>query len=136
MAHVTIARNFDPRLPMPATTEAVKMSAERRVMQNARTSDDPLLGSRHWWSRLASVEAAAIAGIICAVGWSIGLRGLLGGPAIDATDAEIIRYYSEPDAGRPAPTIYVFPAWIALVSIVLLIRRPPRGFALDTSDAE
>ena len=28
-----------------------------------------------------------------------------------------------------APTIYLFPAWIALVSIVLLIRRPLRDTA-------
>jgi hypothetical protein len=237
-------------------------------MQSARTTDEPLLG-KHWWSGLASVEAAAVAGLICAVCWSIGLRGLLGGPALDATDAEIVRYYSDPSAGSTAlthlqivgagtlaflwfigvvrsrigeveprlfgtvflgggillaglvfvgasalaapsalleiggktpdpgaasmsrafaatvlsvfaprvtalvmlstaslgrttralppwlvvvtyivgvgelvnvtvsqPTIYVFPAWIALVSIVLLVRRPPRGFALDTSPRE
>ncbi len=29
------------------------------------------------------------------------------------------------------PTVYVVPAWIALVSIVLLVRRPPQGFELD-----
>ncbi len=28
------------------------------------------------------------------------------------------------------PTVYVFPAWIALVSIVLLIRRPSHGLGL------
>ena len=27
-------------------------------------------------------------------------------------------------------TIYVVPAWVALVSIVLLVRRPPHGFDL------
>ena len=31
------------------------------------------------------------------------------------------------------PTIYVFAAWIALVSVVLLVRRPPRGFELTQS---
>lgn len=30
-----------------------------------------------------------------------------------------------------APTVYVVPAWTALVSIVLLDRRPPQGFELD-----
>jgi hypothetical protein len=29
------------------------------------------------------------------------------------------------------PTVYAVPAWIALVSIVLLVRRPPRGFDLE-----
>jgi hypothetical protein len=29
------------------------------------------------------------------------------------------------------PTIYVMPAWIALVSVVLLVRRPPHGFELE-----
>jgi hypothetical protein len=52
---------------------------------------------RRWRTRLASVEAAAIAGIICAVGWSVGLRGLLATPAIDASDAEITRYYATAD---------------------------------------
>jgi hypothetical protein len=28
------------------------------------------------------------------------------------------------------PTVYVFPAWMALVSVVLLVRRPPHGFEL------
>ena len=46
---------------------------------------DPLLGTRRR-ERLGSVEAAAVAGIVCAVGWSIGLRGLLAAPGVDATD--------------------------------------------------
>ena len=29
------------------------------------------------------------------------------------------------------PTIYVMPAWIALVSVVVLVRRPPHAFELD-----
>jgi hypothetical protein len=33
------------------------------------------------------------------------------------------------------PTVYVMPAWIALVSIVLLVRRPPHGFELETNPA-
>jgi len=31
------------------------------------------------------------------------------------------------------PTIYVVPAWVAVVSIVLLVRRPPHGFDLEPS---
>ncbi len=46
--------------------------------------------------RFASVEAAAIAGIICAVGWSLSLRGLLASPDIGASDAEIDDFYSDP----------------------------------------
>jgi hypothetical protein len=33
------------------------------------------------------------------------------------------------------PTVYAVPAWIALVSIVLLVRRPPHGFDL-VADSE
>jgi drug/metabolite transporter (DMT)-like permease len=29
------------------------------------------------------------------------------------------------------PIVYLVPAWIALVSIVLLVRRPPQGFELE-----
>lgn len=58
--------------------------------------------SRRWRRRLASVEAAAVAGIICAVGWSVGLGVLLKGPAPGASDAEIERFYSGPDVGRDA----------------------------------
>ena len=31
------------------------------------------------------------------------------------------------------PIVYLMPAWIALVSIVLLVRRPPHGFELETT---
>lgn len=44
---------------------------------------------------LASVEAAAVAGIVCAAGWSIGLRGLLATPAIDAAPEEIRSFYAD-----------------------------------------
>ena len=33
------------------------------------------------------------------------------------------------------PTMFVFPAWIGLVSVVLLVRTPPRGLALATPTA-
>jgi len=61
---------------------------------------DPLVGSRRWRSRLASIEAAAIAGVVCAIGWSLGMRGLLQTPAVDATDAEIMSFYADDNAGR------------------------------------
>ena len=34
------------------------------------------------------------------------------------------------------PYIYVFPSWIALVSVVLLVRPPPHGLALDRGSEE
>ena len=49
--------------------------------------------------RLGSIEAAALAGIVCAVAWSVSLRGLLAAPPIDATANDIARYYGNPDAG-------------------------------------
>jgi len=63
---------------------------------------DPLLGSRRLRRRFASIQAAAIAGIICAAGWSLSLRGLLASPDTDAPDAEIIRFYADPTARPPA----------------------------------
>ena len=46
---------------------------------------EPLMPSRRWRRRLASVEAAAIAGILCAVGWSVALWGLLSPLSLDAS---------------------------------------------------
>lgn len=57
---------------------------------------------RRWRARLASVEAAAIAGILCAAGWLLGLGILLASPVAGAGDAEIRRFYSGPDVGRDA----------------------------------
>ncbi|MFZ4519259.1 MAG: hypothetical protein ACOYOP_12775 [Microthrixaceae bacterium] len=53
-------------------------------------------------SRLASIEAAAVAGIVCAAGWSLSLRGLLATPDLGATDREITRFYSDPSNGTAA----------------------------------
>jgi hypothetical protein len=63
---------------------------------------DPLIGSRRVRRRLLSIEAAAIAGIVCAVGWSLSLRGLLGSPGIGASDAEIREYYADVSNGTAA----------------------------------
>jgi hypothetical protein len=43
-----------------------------------------------------SIEAAAVAGIVCAVGWTLALRGLLGAPGLGAPNAEIDEYYGDP----------------------------------------
>ena len=57
--------------------------------------DDPLFGPNRLRSRVASIEAAAVAGIICAIGWSLSLWGLLAAPGIGASDREINRYYAD-----------------------------------------
>lgn len=63
---------------------------------------DPLIGSRRIRRRLASIEAAAIAGIVCAVGWALSLGQLLRAPGIGAGDAEILEYYGDPSNGTAA----------------------------------
>jgi len=95
---------------------------------------DPLLGARRR-QRLGSVEAAAVAGIVCAVGWSIGLRGLLAAPGVEATDLEIARFYRAPDAGRNAVILLqvVVIATIAFLWFVGVVRgrlgeREPKLF--------
>jgi hypothetical protein len=55
-----------------------------------------------WRRRFASIEAAALAGIVCAVGWSVSFRGLLAGPSITASPAEIARHYAAPGTGLDA----------------------------------
>jgi uncharacterized membrane protein len=65
-------------------------------------SDDPLFAPNRRRSRLASIEAAAIAGIICAIGWSLSLRGLLSAPGIGAADREIAEYYRDPSNSTAA----------------------------------
>jgi hypothetical protein len=62
---------------------------------SALEASDPLFPRQGWRGRLSSIEAAAIAGIVCAAGWSLGLRGLLSAPGIGADAAEIDRYYAE-----------------------------------------
>jgi hypothetical protein len=63
---------------------------------------DPLIASRRIRHRMVSIEAAAIAGIVCAVGWSLALRGLLSAPALGAADAEISAYYADSSNGTTA----------------------------------
>ena len=41
-----------------------------------------------------------MAGIICAVGWSLSVRGLLAAPGIGAPDREIERFYADASASR------------------------------------
>jgi hypothetical protein len=64
--------------------------------------EDPLLASRQMQRRFGSIHAAAIAGIVCAAGWSVSLAGLLQAPGIGASDADIDRYYSDPTTSTAA----------------------------------
>lgn len=62
----------------------------------AGVAGQPVSGWRRW---ATSIEVAAVAGIVCAIAWSISLRGLLAGPDLDATPGEIARHYAEGDGG-------------------------------------
>ena len=66
------------------------------------TDEDRGVLSPEWRQRLRSVEAAALAGIVCSVGWALSLRGLLSAPGIGASDREVVRYYSDPAHGTAA----------------------------------
>jgi hypothetical protein len=93
-------------------------------MADRRPAGASLPVSRRWRGRLASVESAAIAGIICAAGWSIGLSVLLKSPVAGASDAEIRRFYSGPDVGRDAVLalqVIIF-ATIAFIWFVGVVR--------------
>ena len=57
-----------------------------RVTSSPTPATEPPNAAARWRTRLRSVEAAAIAGVICAVAWSIGLKGLLAAPSVDASD--------------------------------------------------
>ncbi|MDJ0923554.1 MAG: hypothetical protein QNJ77_03250 [Acidimicrobiia bacterium] len=49
--------------------------------------------------RFATLEAAAIAGIVAAVGWVVALARLTRGPGVDASEAEISEFFADPDIG-------------------------------------
>lgn len=63
---------------------------------------DPFMASPRTPRRAASIEAAAIAGIVCAVGWTLALRGLLSVPGVGASDDEINEYYADASNGTAA----------------------------------
>jgi hypothetical protein len=58
-------------------------------------STDPLFRSGTARRRYASVEAAAIAGIVCATAWILAMRGLLAAPDIGAANSEVVRFYAD-----------------------------------------
>jgi hypothetical protein len=60
-------------------------------MTTAGATGQPVSGWRRW---ATSIEVAAVAGIVCAIAWSISLRGLLARPGIDASRKEIARFYA------------------------------------------
>lgn len=55
-----------------------------------------------WRDRLTSFEVAAVAGVVCAVCWSISLRGLLGRPGLGASEDELRRHYADVGADATA----------------------------------
>ncbi|MCU0261280.1 MAG: hypothetical protein MUE78_09695 [Ilumatobacteraceae bacterium] len=63
---------------------------------------DPLVASRRLRRRLVSVQAAAIAGIVCAVAWSLSIGGLLTTPELGADPADIVEHYADPSSGTSA----------------------------------
>lgn len=63
-------------------------------------------GDRGMRRRLASIEAAAVAGIVCALGWSLALWGLLSAPGIGADESEIRRFYAD-DANATAALVWL-----------------------------
>ena len=81
---------------------------------------DPLIGAGGARRRFASIQAAAIAGIICALGWSFALRGLLASPDIEAPDAEIIRFYSDPDT-RPHAVLLLQVLVVATIAFLWFV---------------
>lgn len=112
------------------------MSTLRRVaVSEGAPGPDPLFTSRQQRRRFGSIHAAAIAGIVCATGWSVSLAGLLNAPGIGASDAEIERYYADPSAGTASLVwvqVLVF-ATIAFLWFVGVVRgrlgdREPKLF--------
>lgn len=68
----------------------------------SQTGEDPLFASRQLRRRFGSINAAAIAGIVCATGWSLSLAGLLAAPAVGAPDGEVDRFYADPSTATAA----------------------------------
>ena len=73
-----------------------------------------------WRRRFASIEAAALAGIVCAIGWSVSFRGLLAGPSISASPHEIARHYAAPGTGLDALVLLQI-ATLATISFMWFI---------------
>lgn len=66
-------------------------------------------GRAAWRQRLRSIESAALAGLVCAVGWTLALRGLLAAPGLDASRQEVVRFYADPAIGTASV------AWLQVV---------------------
>lgn len=52
-----------------------------------------------WRASLRSIEAAAVAGIVAALGWVYALVRLLEGPNVDASESEIADFFAHPNKG-------------------------------------
>ena len=74
--------------------------------------------------RLRSIESAALAGIVCAVGWMAALAGLLAAPGLGADDHQIDQHYADEGTGTAAVLwlqVLVF-STIAFLWFVAVIR--------------
>ena len=81
--------------------------AETALSALVITGDHHAEGTIHWCAHgvgevlahlqrmLQRVRAPHLRAIVCAVGWSLALGGLLKAPGLDATDAEIVAYYAD-----------------------------------------
>lgn len=96
------------------------MSTLGVVPDSSGAREDPLLASRQLRRRFASVHAAAVAGIICATGWSLALAGLLSAPGIGASDADIDRYYADP-SNSTAALIWVQVLVVATIAFLWFV---------------
>jgi hypothetical protein len=67
---------------------------------------EPIFPSTTLRTRASSIEAAAVAGIVCAVGWGLSFWGLLRAPGLGATDEEITEFYAS-SSNRTAALIWV-----------------------------
>ena len=67
-----------------------------RLRASSRCDRCPLTSTfgTAWRRRATSLEVAAVAGIVCAICWSLSLHGLLARPRVNAGRAEIARYYA------------------------------------------
>ncbi|MCU0309213.1 MAG: hypothetical protein MUE51_15890 [Thermoleophilia bacterium] len=70
-----------------------------------------------WRAAATSIEFAAVAGLVCAIAWSLGILGLLDRPGLDATREEWTRYLADPGAGGP---VAVYLALMVLGTVAFL----------------
>jgi len=86
----------------------------------AESSTDPTTPLMTGWRRLRSIQGAAVAGIVAAVGWVVALGALLDVPGPTSTDAEITAYYAA-HAGSARPLVFLQILVIATIGFLWFI---------------